>query len=463
MSSNYIILTILICLALIMPVYATDVGILVVMEGRGLHGASCIASDDVGNIYTFGQISPVVDVDIEDNFGFGNKLAINKFDNCGNLMWTSSFPIIFNQDPCSLDFAVDNSGNMYVACAVRGSFSLSQESRQIIRIIPQESFLIKLDADGEFLRATRLDFVITGIDVDNNGNVYATGVAEWPYYNYQNPQDIVDDSMYKFVICKVSNGGIRDWYYTLNSYRESRGLSISYDNRHGIYVSGQIEGTVDFNPGPGCESYTSDPGKALSFVSKYDEEGNYQWSKVFEMDEAGVEFRLVVSCTDNDGNWYYAGRFYYDQSSGELTNADSQVFEEYQGILTGALSEIGEILWEDYFYYEGRGFNLKGVTVDKDHKLYLGGTLDDSTIVSYGNTEITLNAGDFGSPFLLVYESGRVDFEQSRVWQTERYTAVNDIEATSTGYLVISGYSSDSIFLQNETGSGNYIKIIPMS
>ena len=61
----------------------------------------------------------------------------------------------------------------------------------------------------------------------------------------------------------------------------SVGTSIKFDAAGNSYTTGQFEGTVDFDPGPGVFNLTSpgSGGETDIYISKLDAAGNFLWAK----------------------------------------------------------------------------------------------------------------------------------------------------------------------------------------
>ena len=45
-------------------------------------------------------------------------------------------------------------------------------------------------------------------------------------------------------------------------------------------VTGKVNGTIDFDPGPGVDEWTS-AGLTDAYIVKFDTTGNYQWARTY--------------------------------------------------------------------------------------------------------------------------------------------------------------------------------------
>jgi CHU_C Type IX secretion signal domain/IPT/TIG domain len=83
------------------------------------------------------------------------------------------------------------------------------------------------------------------------------------------------------------------------------GYSVALDASGNVFTSGYLEGTADFDPGPGVFNLTS-AGQRDIFVSKLDANGNFVWAKVM----GGTDYDDAYTITiDAFGNVFTYGLF----------------------------------------------------------------------------------------------------------------------------------------------------------
>lgn len=166
------------------------------------------------------------------------------------------------------------------------------------------------------------------------------------------------------------NAQIFEWARSFGSVNNfESGHSITVDASGNVYTTGEFEGTVDFNPGPGTMNLTSEGSKDI-FVHKMDASGNLLWAKSFG-DNASDESNAIV--TYASGNVYftgfYAGTVDFDPGSGttNLTSAGSQ------DIYVTKLDSSGNLVWARSF--GGTGYDQGGysITVDSLGNVYTTG------------------------------------------------------------------------------------------
>ncbi|MDA1016933.1 MAG: SBBP repeat-containing protein [Planctomycetota bacterium] len=86
---------------------------------------------------------------------------------------------------------------------------------------------------------------------------------------------------------------------------EDIGLGVVADADGNVYVVGDFEGTVDFDPGPSAVNLIS-AGGSDAFVAKYDDVGALIWAR--RLGGGGNDSGLAIALDDN-GNVYTTGSF----------------------------------------------------------------------------------------------------------------------------------------------------------
>ncbi|MBU0899017.1 MAG: hypothetical protein KJ613_04345, partial [Nanoarchaeota archaeon] len=152
----------------------------------------------------------------------------------------------------------------------------------------------------------------TDVIVDELGNTYVTG-----YFSSLVDFDPGPDEekraclgmAHDVFLSKFDSKGVFLWVQTWGGpggdMVYSAILSTSSDN---IYITGHFAGTVDFDPGPGEDWYTSN-GIIDVFLLKLDSNGDYQWAKTWGNSSIGTDEGRGVTI-DNSNNVYITGDFY---------------------------------------------------------------------------------------------------------------------------------------------------------
>ena len=241
--------------------------------------ATGVAVDGSGNSYVTGQFAGAVDfdpgsgVDSHTSNG-GSDIFLTKFDPAGNFMWARTWGGS-NQDSGE-DVVVDKYANVYVTGYFDGTVDFDPGGG-VDNHDGDGAFLSKFDPSGNFIRArTWVGGYGRGVAVDKSANVYVTGVFE----------GTVDFDPGIGVDSHTSNG----WTDVFLSYFDSSGnfqwavtwggiewdscYNVAVDPYNCAYVVGDYKGTVDFDPGGGVDSRTSN-GDLDAFLSKIEPTGSY--------------------------------------------------------------------------------------------------------------------------------------------------------------------------------------------
>lgn len=155
-------------------------------------GLLAVASDRAGNVYIAGETRVTSDAtsrllaDFEDDpsvYTYGGWITsfVAKFDSSGNRIWAKH--IGASDNTVARAIVADCAGNVWIAGATQGVFR--GETRNSDE--PHGGFIIRMDADGHTIWADssvlrgRLGardepwYIITGLDLDANGTLYAAG------------------------------------------------------------------------------------------------------------------------------------------------------------------------------------------------------------------------------------------------------------------------------------------------
>lgn len=234
--------------------------------------AMAIAVDDDGNVYVTGQST---------GSGTSFDYTTIKYDDDGDTEWVRQYngPGNSNDQPTAI--AVDADGNVYVTGQSSGSGPGFDYAT------------IKYDDDGDLEWVTRYNGPANDLDranalaVDNNGNVYVTGLIT----------TLVDEDNVNFTdiaTIKYNTTGVQQWVgiYNLKGHDEANALAA--DALGNVYLTG-VSGFED-------EDTDND------FVTiKYNAAGAQQWAQTFngiQQDEGGEANDLVL---DTAGNVYITG------------------------------------------------------------------------------------------------------------------------------------------------------------
>ena len=252
-----------------------------------------------------------------------NDFFIFKIDENGNFKWAKQMP---NQNTASmqeLTMTSDSKGAIYMAGNFTQSLDFDPGVGNYILTSngDNDGVVIKLDSNGIFSWAKQFGGITTdkvwSVEIDNADNVLLTG-------QYNGTVDF-DPGPAVFNLTNATNRGCfivklnnaGNLIFAKTFTGEAFGECITFDSGNNIYVSGGFYNTVDFDPGPADHSLT----EGNIFITKLNEAGDYIWASQFQNAILGSYESIYVNIqVDVLKNIYYTGVFPFavdfDPSSG---------------------------------------------------------------------------------------------------------------------------------------------------
>ena len=259
------------------------------------------------------------------------------------------------------------------------------------------------------------------------------------------------------------------WAAGIGSNLFDRGSAITVDNKGNLYVTGDFTGTVDFDPGPGVTSLTSDTN-ARVFVSKYDVEGNLKWVKQL----GGIySFALTV---DKDGNVYTSGEFEYYGDFNPGPDTLNLYSYGYYDIFVSKLDSTGNFVWAKSIGGLANEYNYSLAT-DQNQNVYITGSLyyiidfdpgvGTHELFSFGDSDIYILKLDSMGDFLWVKQlEGNLDSQpysidirdDGSIFSTGFFNGTVDFDPDplATHYLSSGGFDTD-IYILKLDAMGNFM------
>ena len=256
------------------------------------------------------------------------------------------------------DIAIDNDGNVYVTGVFHGTVDFDPGPGDWTRmgLGGDEAFLSKFDPSGNFLWATPYSY---------GNNEKGLGVS-------------VDNNVFVYICGSLNEDGFLCKYNSSNGilvdnrYWDARYAYATFapaivlwdENNFSCYIVGNFTGEVDFDPGPGAYKLTSDWSDV--FTIKLDSSLNY----VGGVRNANGSLNDLVNdaVLDNLGNvfmtGYYGYRYAYDHDT------DAYVIK-----YGPSGNELLNFTWSD-----ATGWNEgKALAFDNDHNIYVTGNFNSTT------------------------------------------------------------------------------------
>jgi hypothetical protein len=291
------------------------------------------------------------------------------------------------------------------------------------------------------------------IATDISGNIYTTGYFRQtvdfdPGVGVDNHTSL---DYWDAFIQKLDKDGNYIWAKTFGASNssESVGYSITTDSNGNVYVAGNFDGTVDFDPGNGITNITSSGNNDI-FILKVDSNGTFIWAKAIGgASHDGVKDILV----DISGNIYVTG-FYsdtvdFDPNSG-VTHLSSSGGAD---IFVQKLDEFGNLLWAKSIGGT-EGDYSHSIAIDSFGSLCLVGIFKDTVDFDPNAGMMNLSSSGGYDSFIL-----RLDSSGDFIWAKSIGGSLDEV-AYSVGTdmsnnLYISGDFKGTVDFDPNSGSFN--------
>jgi hypothetical protein len=349
-----------------------------------------ITTDASGNVYVTGQFFGTIDFDPGPGVTTlpGNvtnaSMFILKLDTNGNFVWAGS--IGNGGFVAGRGITLDNSGNVittgtYNAVATdfdpgAGTFTMSSGG----------AFVCKLDGSGNFIWAQSTSSSAGGFSVatDNADNILIAGQFSGTvdFNPGAGTFNLTAVAATDIVVFKLDTNGNFVWAGSMGSNLPDAGTSVAVDNSGNVFVTGNFNGTSDFDPGAGTFNITS-AGLYDAFITKLDASGNLVWVYSIGGSTAQDDNGNAVAI-DASGNVVFTGFFDgtvdFDPGPGvfNLTSAATSSGALHGDVYILKLDNNGNFIWafrEGTSNYEDEG---NAISIDASDNIYATGSFTSS-------------------------------------------------------------------------------------
>lgn len=242
-------------------------------------------------------------------------LTFSCFAQTPSFEWATS--IGSNTSDFDYDLLTDNSGNVYVFGTVYSTtdFDPGPGVNSYTPSGNQGVFVSKYSKNGNYLWTKTWDWQVNPtfpphIAIDNFQNIvisglFIAGIDADPSVNVFNLPSIpfsTGSSSLRSQICiiKLNSFGDLIWASSIaNSVEAIRLNDVKFDSSGDIYISGAVQGTVDFNPDPNIENFVPDDGMGFTgYIAKYSTSGSLDWLTFFQDGATEIE-EFSIDSNDN--------------------------------------------------------------------------------------------------------------------------------------------------------------------
>lgn len=375
--------------------------------GLGRDVVAAIKIDTIGNIFITGDVEGTVDFDpgvgvFNLTAGSQGNTFICKLDTTGNFVFAKA-----TGGTTTNSLAIDNAGNIYTAGLVysSGDFDPGPGTYYLYN---GGIFISKLNAAGNLLWAKNIGTFANidcyAIDLDNYGNVYATGFfANTTDFNPGTSVfNLIPSGIYReSFVWKLNSLGNFVWARKIGGSK-SIGTSINVEPNGNIYSTGSFTGTRDMDPGTGVFNLsTGSEQNDDMYISKLDTAGNFLWAK--SIGGPGPQSCTTIK-TDSSGNIYTTGNFWSDDTDFDPGAGifKMKITNRYFDIFISKLNNSGEFIWAKRI--SGSNNNNEKISnsifFGKNNKLYTTGSFVGTVDFDPGSGEYNLTSGILRSAYV---------------------------------------------------------------
>ena len=229
------------------------------------------------------------------------------------------------------------------------------------------------------------------------------------------------------------------WAKVIGGIGADAGYRLASDENGNIYFTGQFQDTVDFDPGSGINSLTSQGGIDI-FVSKFDSSGNNLWTKSMGgiLDDYGYDIAL-----DASGNIYLTGGFsgIVDFDAGTGTNNLSSSGE--RDIFVTKLDNSGNFVWAKSVGGTSTDFG-NSIVLDGGGNVYISGFFNESVDFDPGAGVTNLVSAGSSDSFILKLSSNGNFVWAKRIGGISSDSTSN-LDLDQYGNLYVTGGFTDTV------------------
>jgi hypothetical protein len=280
---------------------------------------SSLAIDGLGNLYLTGSYNGEADFDPEADTAFlrngdNEAMFLAKYEPSGRFTWVRG--LTGRGDSDGSDVAFDGKEGLMVSGNFSGNvlFDKGGKSESHTGKGIRDVFLARYDTAGNFAWSTCVIGVATHqflieplLALDPDGNAYLTGI-------FSGSSNVVPHGRTALSLGSIPSGtfllkydakGSLLWARGLSGKGSVYGFSVAVDGTGHVYLTGEFEGAVDFDPGEGTAQHVS-AGDSDIFLASYDPGGRYVRSSTMGGSGADNGFDIAL---DRQGILTLVGTF----------------------------------------------------------------------------------------------------------------------------------------------------------
>ncbi|NOQ71811.1 MAG: T9SS type A sorting domain-containing protein [Crocinitomix sp.] len=406
-----------------------------------------LSVDDSGNVYTTGAYALTADLDPGPGFDEytamgGLDIYIHKMDNNGNFVWVKSIGGTLND--IGTEIITDSLGFVYVVGYYENEADFDPNDGVLLQTANGASdiFVMKLDSLGNLIWSRSMgggdaDRGIS-LDMDNEGNVYATGFFQdtVDFDPGVGSFELISEGGIDVFVVKLDNDGEFIWANAYGGTANDAGLEVSIDDANNVCIVGYYRATIDFNPS-GIPALHTSEGFEDGFILKLDSEGNYLWSHSIGGISNLESARSLT--TDDEENLYVAGMF--------TQTVDFDPGPEDSLVTSGGsadgyilkLNSEGDFLWVRVITGED-DVNIFKIVLNDDNDIFATGLFSEVADFDPGEGVYELDGGLFKEDTYLLKLNALGEFAWVKHFDCDDQARTEGLDIDDSSNIFMSGF-----------------------
>ncbi len=213
------------------------------------------------------------------------NIFVMKLDSAGQTVWARGITGANWQE--ADDVQCDVNGNVYVVGQYTDTVDFDP-GPGVYDLIPSnssyEGFILVLDPNGNFIRAQTIASpsasVCMSVTVSSNGDATIAGHF-WGTTDFDpgsGVYNLVSTNQGSLFVMRLDASGNLLWAISAGGNGGDLARTITEDSQANIYVAGEFQSTVDFDPGPATYNLISNSFSTDVFFLKLTSSGNFVWA-----------------------------------------------------------------------------------------------------------------------------------------------------------------------------------------
>lgn len=408
-----------------------------------------LKTDEAGNIYLSGTFMDTLKIDsVNFIFNTGSGFNVNSFiiklNQNGNLVWKKNIEVIYP------GFRID-------ALKIKGNNLFTG----IIDF--NVAYIKKFDLNGTELMSISQSPVrgLTGIDVDEQGNIYSAGSCGNGNINFAGHIETAQHG-YNVYFAKYNSSGSYQWSRFVQDITFSS-IDIACDYSGNLYASGNLFGSFFF----GNIQTQGNQWVYDFFLTKIDGSGNFLWVREVPntptiTGDAG-KAKVNSIAVDRNNNVYFTG---FLRSTVNWGNNVITTSSGYMDLILLKYDQNGIVQWGKRAGGTG-GDRCDNISLDNSGNVFLAGNFSST---AFFDSISVAGTGNINSYLAKIQIAGNIDikvivegfYDQSAGNMRMHDTLLIYLRSSSSPYSVID--SSKSVIDQNKfTGSFSIVNAVSNS